>query len=224
MWRLFRKTLEGLAYIHTDGQLIHRDLKPDNIFLDSHDHVKIGDFGLATTTSMALKQRHNGDIVDSSSPTGEVGTSVYVAPELMGDECKSAYDQTVDIYSIGIIFFEMCHEPFATGMERYNVLTALRSPDVIIPSSVLRCPEFEQKSQIIRWHDQNQRPSAKELLDSDLMPPKHIEAKELQLAVRHILANPDDALQSDSVVYSELNLTDKNQKMIKVSVSVHVLC
>lgn len=225
MWRLFRETLEGLAYIHTDGQLIHRDLKPDNIFLDSHDHVKIGDFGLATTTSRALKQRHIGDNVNSSSPTGEVGTSMYVAPELMGDAWKSTYDQKVDIYSLGIIFFEMCHQPFATGMERCCVLTALRSSDIIIPSSVLLCPEFEQKSQIIKWllkHDQNQRPNAVELLDSDLMPPKHVEKKDLQLAVRHILANPDDAHQSDAVVYSELTSTDKKHKMMKVSVSVYM--
>ena len=48
VWRLFREIAEGLAHIHRQG-MIHRDLKPVNIFLDSHDHVKIGDFGLATT-------------------------------------------------------------------------------------------------------------------------------------------------------------------------------
>lgn len=39
--------MEGLSYIHQQG-IIHRDLKPVNIFIDSEDHVKIGDFGLAT--------------------------------------------------------------------------------------------------------------------------------------------------------------------------------
>lgn len=48
VWRLFREIVEGLAHIHQQG-MIHRDLKPVNIFLDSNDHVKIGDFGLATT-------------------------------------------------------------------------------------------------------------------------------------------------------------------------------
>lgn len=48
MWRLIREIFEGLAHIHQQG-MIHRDLKPVNIFIDSNDHVKIGDFGLATT-------------------------------------------------------------------------------------------------------------------------------------------------------------------------------
>ncbi|GIX95591.1 eIF-2-alpha kinase GCN2 [Caerostris extrusa] len=47
MWRLFREIVEGLHYMHQQG-VIHRDLKPVNIFLDVNDHVKIGDFGLAT--------------------------------------------------------------------------------------------------------------------------------------------------------------------------------
>ena len=48
VWQLFREIIEGLYHIHQQG-MIHRDLKPVNVFLDSNDHVKIGDFGLATT-------------------------------------------------------------------------------------------------------------------------------------------------------------------------------
>lgn len=52
LWRLFREIVEGIAHIHQQG-MIHRDLKPVNIFLDSNDHVKIGDFGLATTNILS---------------------------------------------------------------------------------------------------------------------------------------------------------------------------
>lgn len=52
-WRLFREIVEGLAHVHQRG-MIHRDLKPVNIFLDSNDHVKIGDFGLATKAFTGL--------------------------------------------------------------------------------------------------------------------------------------------------------------------------
>ncbi|KPI92054.1 Eukaryotic translation initiation factor 2-alpha kinase 4 [Papilio xuthus] len=73
-WRLFREVLEGLAHVHARG-MIHRDLKPANIFLDSDDHVKIGDFGLATNISLSrlsaedkTKSQEEGD----SALTGEV--------------------------------------------------------------------------------------------------------------------------------------------------------
>lgn len=65
LWRFFREIAEGLSHIHQQG-MIHRDLKPVNIFLDSHDQIKIGDFGLATTSFLAL-QSH-----------GAYNTKVYV--------------------------------------------------------------------------------------------------------------------------------------------------
>lgn len=44
-WRIFRQIVEGLAHIHSRG-IIHRDLTPNNIFFDSRNDIKIGDFGL----------------------------------------------------------------------------------------------------------------------------------------------------------------------------------
>jgi len=55
---LCREILEGLVHVHHQG-MIHRDLKPQNIFLDKNDHVKIGDFGLATAHSRGVSSRKN---------------------------------------------------------------------------------------------------------------------------------------------------------------------
>nr|XP_060150457.1 eIF-2-alpha kinase GCN2 isoform X2 [Globicephala melas] len=134
LWRLFREILDGLAYIHEKG-MIHRDLKPVNIFLDSDDHVKIGDFGLATDhlafAADGKQDDTSGDHLIKSDPsghlTGMVGTALYVSPEVQGST-KSAYNQKVDLFSLGIIFFEMCYHPMVTASERIFVLNQLRDP------------------------------------------------------------------------------------------------
>lgn len=154
LWRLFREIAEGLSHIHQQG-IIHRDLKPVNIFLDSHDQIKIGDFGLATTSFLALQanseqhqqqNNHNSHITstEDGTGTGKVGTTLYVAPELTGNASKSTYNQKVDMYTLGIILFEMCNPPFGTGMERAETIINLRSPKIIFPDSMLTNNKYEK--------------------------------------------------------------------------------
>ncbi|XP_012229735.1 eIF-2-alpha kinase GCN2 [Linepithema humile] len=203
VWRLFREIVEGLAHIHQQG-MIHRDLKPVNIFLDSNDHVKIGDFGLATTNILStLVQTTNADkesqfekggsydVEELGSLTGQVGTALYVAPELSAKTAKAIYNQKVDIYSLGIIFFEMTYKPLTTGMERVKILLNLRSKDIIFPSDVVET-DMPHQVHILHWllnHDPSQRPTAQELLSSEYLPPPQLEETELQEMVRHTLSN-----------------------------------
>ncbi|KAM4679080.1 interferon-induced, double-stranded RNA-activated protein kinase isoform 2-T2 [Amazona ochrocephala] len=93
----FLEILEGVNYIHSKG-LIHRDLKPQNIFISGEDKIKIGDFGLVTS-------------VTCENLTENTGTKSYMAPEQSGDR----YGKEVDIYALGLIWFEIlsafsCHE------------------------------------------------------------------------------------------------------------------
>ncbi|KAL0819440.1 hypothetical protein ABMA28_007545 [Loxostege sticticalis] len=170
-WRLFREIVEGLAHVHQRG-MIHRDLKPVNIFLDSNDHVKIGDFGLATKafTAIPVDEKAKPEEIGGSL-TGQVGTALYVAPELLQEAGKVIYNQKVDIYSLGIILFEMFH-PIATGMERMKVLTDLRARDVRMPQGFLS-EENAKQIHVIRWlldHDASLRPTCAELLASEHVP------------------------------------------------------
>ncbi|TFK31646.1 kinase-like domain-containing protein, partial [Crucibulum laeve] len=75
------------------AQILHRDLKPDNVFLDESNTVKLGDFGL----SKALPQ--------ASFANTYVGTPYYMSPELMQEK---AYDSKSDIWSLGCLIYELC--------------------------------------------------------------------------------------------------------------------
>lgn len=137
VWDILREISSGLSYIHHKN-IFHRDLKPENILVDSGGHVRISDFGDATTVALVLQQQSSAHWASSSSKitssqSGLVGTTLYVAPELSKEASKSIYWNKVDIYSIGIIFFEMCHPLFITFSERCVVIQNLRKPENVFP-------------------------------------------------------------------------------------------
>ncbi|XP_063592060.1 eIF-2-alpha kinase GCN2-like isoform X2 [Penaeus indicus] len=193
-WRLFRELVNGLDYIHSQG-LIHRDLKPGNIFLDMDDHVKIGDFGLATAaikakTTVGVITKMDVDDTKDSALTSQIGTTLYVAPEVNKSKGKVSYTNKVDIYSLGVIFFEMAHPPLTTGMERAKVLYNLRKPEIDIPE------EFSVKNAnsvlLIKWllqHDPQQRPSTSDILKSHLLPPPTAEEQKFIQTLEDKLKN-----------------------------------
>lgn len=59
--------------------------------------------------------------------TGKVGTALYVAPELAKGTTRLKYSHKVDLYSLGIIFFEMCYRALPTGMERVKAIGNIRT-------------------------------------------------------------------------------------------------
>ncbi|CAO3634097.1 unnamed protein product [Cunninghamella blakesleeana] len=129
--------------------------------------------------------------LDESMTTG-VGTTFYVSPEVLPDPTTGAtsgmrYNQKVDMFSLGIIFFEMCY-PVSTGMQRAIVLNDIRNrkfPDDF-PA------HYENQRTIIDLLTSKQpkdRPNSFELLRSDLLPPK-LEDEYINECVRTI-ANPN---------------------------------
>ncbi|KAJ2415358.1 eukaryotic translation initiation factor 2-alpha kinase, partial [Coemansia sp. RSA 2531] len=176
-WQMFGQILDGLNHIHQRG-VIHRDLKPVNTFLDGAGDIKIGDFGLATSSfapiDSSISRHVSLDRSAEDAMTADIGTSTYVAPEVTTKGSGATrYNQKVDMYSLGIIFFEMCY-PLNTAMERANVLHNLRRPEIVFPPD-FPVEKMQLQYQIIKRlldHNPRSRLSSAELLESDLMPPK----------------------------------------------------
>lgn len=171
IWRLFRQILEGLAHIHSLS-IVHRDLKPENIFIssgaDGVDNVKIGDFGLATSGQFSV-DRANANTVDTDDLTKSIGTASYSAPEVRSAG-NGVYSTKVDMYSLGIIFFEMCYIPMV-GMQKADVIMQLRRPTPALPSDFR--PATKDQTDIVLSlvsHNAKERPSCSDLLKSGKLP------------------------------------------------------
>jgi translation initiation factor 2-alpha kinase 4 len=168
-WQMLRQVLEGLAHIHNHG-IIHRDLKPDNIFIDVAGNPRIGDFGLATTSQYTSADKAMTSTNAGADMTRSVGTAMYVAPEIKSGSGVN-YNDKVDMYSLGIIFFEMCF-PLRTAMERHEVLLKMREKEHVLPSEFQATEKVLQGNIIMDLisHSPGDRPSSLELLRSGKLP------------------------------------------------------
>jgi hypothetical protein len=123
---------EALQYAHEEG-IVHRDIKPENILLDRRGRVKITDFGLAKLLNQdAAESRLTG--------TGQVmGTWHYMAPEQV--ENPLGVDHRADIYSLGVVFYEMLTGELPLG--RFALPSQKVKVDVRLDEVVIRTLERE---------------------------------------------------------------------------------
>jgi len=93
--------LEGLKYLHAHD-VVHRDLKPDNVLISEDGSVKIVDFGVSRALTKSRKA------------ASKTGTIFYMAPEMFEED---GYDHRIDLYSVGCLYFEMLtgESPFTGG-------------------------------------------------------------------------------------------------------------
>jgi serine/threonine protein kinase len=89
---------EALQFAHDEG-VVHRDIKPENVLLDKKGRVKIADFGLAKILGLEPKDLRLTGAKDV------MGTPHYMAPEQI--EHPHEVDHRADIYSLGVVFYEM---------------------------------------------------------------------------------------------------------------------
>lgn len=91
----FIQTAMGLDYLHKQG-VLHRDLKPENLLLDNNGDIKLCDFGWSIDETITMRNTI-------------CGTLEYMAPEIMDSNPNKYYNEEVDIWSLGIILYELLH-------------------------------------------------------------------------------------------------------------------
>ncbi|VDP03303.1 unnamed protein product [Heligmosomoides polygyrus] len=153
------------SYIHQQG-LIHRDIKPQNIFFASDQALKIGDLGLVTRCVPAEDQPIEKSVSRFAIHTDNVGTRGYMSPEQVRFHvlllANKPYTFKVDVFSLGLIYCELV-VPFQTLMERSLTLSDLQHG---------RVPDALKGLNFIAWLTSmkpDERPTCDEILDSDYM-------------------------------------------------------
>lgn len=168
---IFIQLVDGLSYIHGRG-VIHRDLKPGNVFVDGKGVIKIGDFGLATISKsdMALIGKLSYENMSNTNlknlfekikridpmESYQVGTPLYIAPE---QENEQPYDQKADIYSLGVILFELLGK-FATYHERIAEISRLKKDGKPTAAFMKEHAAKAKLIEIMVSHDPARRPEA----------------------------------------------------------------
>jgi DNA-binding response OmpR family regulator len=155
--RLAREMFEGLGAAHELG-VIHRDIKPHNMFLLSGGHLKILDFGIAQGLDPLTGQ--SGTVTG-----GPIGTPEYMSPEQVMSE---KLDARTDLYSAGVVLFELLtgRVPFWAS-DRVSTATMRLNSDPPAPSGFAAqiTPELDRFVLRLLSRDRNRRPaSAREAL------------------------------------------------------------
>jgi predicted Ser/Thr protein kinase len=134
---------EALQYAHEEG-IVHRDIKPENVLLDKKGRAKIADFGLAKLLDRPPAAYTLTD------PQQKVGTPHYMAPEQV--EHPHEVDHRADIYSLGVVFYEMLTGELPLG--RFPPPSRKVQLDVRLDEVVLKTLEkeperrYQQASQV----------------------------------------------------------------------------
>lgn len=159
---LIPQICDALQFAHDQG-VIHRDIKPENVLVDHQGRVKITDFGLAKILGREAQDRHltaAGDVM---------GTPHYMAPEQV--ERPQAVDHRADIYSLGVVFYELLTGELPLG--RFAPPSRKAQVDARLDEVVLRAlePDPQRRYQSASQFKADVEAFARHQLPAVAMPP-----------------------------------------------------
>ena len=107
--KYFLQILESIKFLHSN-KIIHRDIKLENFLIENNTIIKLIDFGCCVLLTE-----------DEPKRLSICGTHLYMSPELINSQ---PYDYCVDIWALGVLFFELLHgySPFGKRDDNYNII------------------------------------------------------------------------------------------------------
>ena len=122
-WDITRQIVRGLKYLH-DNNIVHGDMKPNNLLVASDGTVKLGDFGIS-------RIKDDGELL-----TEHAGTPSFMAPEVVSGE---SYDgKLADVYSVGAtMYYIRFGQPAFVAKSRQKLYQKILNDPVSFPSDVL---------------------------------------------------------------------------------------
>ena len=173
--------------------ILHRDLKPGNLFFDKNNNVKLGDFGLCRILSAESQYAHTN-----------VGTPYYMSPEQIKE---SNYDAKTDVWSLGCVLYEIVslRPPFKANN---HIQLAKR----ILSSDIERIPMrySEDLQEVISWmlnKEPTERPSVTDLLS--------IPKIQLRINERKMKEDYEALKRREEDVYSKYKKLRQREKVLQ---------
>eukprot|EP01016_Furgasonia_blochmanni_P008959 TRINITY_DN13705_c0_g1_i4.p1 TRINITY_DN13705_c0_g1~~TRINITY_DN13705_c0_g1_i4.p1 ORF type:complete len:306 (-),score=44.42 TRINITY_DN13705_c0_g1_i4:372-1289(-) len=144
----------GMTYLH-GRKILHCDLKSSNILVDSNWNIKLCDFGLSTVKSQIHRKKKKH---------GRIGTPHWMAPEILREE---KYDESSDVYSYGMILWEMIRGEIPyKGLSVWQIIALVGYEGKIVDIPKKGNPVILDLIKRCLNYDRTKRPTFKQILDS----------------------------------------------------------